>query len=111
LAARIESTARLAKVALDRAPVADAESDQAELGTDRGLSTREKQVLVLIADGLTNGEIGSRLFITENTVSVHVSHILLKLDAPNRVTAAAIAHRLGLAGATEGASARVGQST
>jgi DNA-binding CsgD family transcriptional regulator len=104
LAARIERLARLAKVSLHRAPVAsDREPDAAESASDRGLSTPDKQVLALIADGLTNREIGRRLLITENSTSVHVSQILFKVGARNRVTAAAIAHRLGLAAATGGA--------
>jgi hypothetical protein len=51
-------------------------------------------VLTLIARGLTNREIAAELVISVKTASVHVSHILHKLDAPNRLEAAAIAHRL-----------------
>jgi DNA-binding NarL/FixJ family response regulator len=60
-------------------------------------------VLVLLAEGATNREIAERLVITEKTASVHVSHILAKLDARNRGEAAAIAHRLGLTGDRSGA--------
>lgn len=58
-----------------------------------GLTPREQEVLALVADGLTNREIGERLFVTEKTAETHVSNILRKLDVTNRVEAAAIAHR------------------
>ena len=51
-------------------------------------------MLTLVARGLTNREIAAALVISVKTAGVHVSHILRKLDAPNRVEAAAIAHRL-----------------
>ena len=51
-------------------------------------------MLALVARGLTNSEIAAELVISVKTASVHVSHILRKLDAPNRLEAAAIAHRL-----------------
>ena len=59
-----------------------------------GLTAREAEVLTLVARGLTNREIAATLVISAKTAAVHVSHILRKLDAPNRVEAAAIAHRL-----------------
>ena len=55
---------------------------------------REAEVLSLVARGYTNREIADALVISVKTASVHVSHILRKLDAPNRREAAAIAHRL-----------------
>ena len=61
-----------------------------------GLSPREKEVLLLIAQGRTNREIGERLFISQKTVGVHVGNILAKLDVSGRVEAAAVAIRLGL---------------
>ena len=51
-------------------------------------------MLTLVARGYTNREIAATLVISVKTASVHVSHILRKLDAPNRREAAAIAHRL-----------------
>jgi len=59
-----------------------------------GLTPREAEVLTLIARGYTNREIAAALVISVRTAGVHVSHILRKLGAPNRLEAAAIAHRL-----------------
>ena len=59
-----------------------------------GLTPREAEVLNLVARGYTNREIAAALVISVKTASVHVSHILGKLGAPNRLEAAAIAHRL-----------------
>jgi DNA-binding NarL/FixJ family response regulator len=61
-----------------------------------GLTRREAEVLVLVAAGRTNRQIGQELFITEKTASVHVSRILTKLGVAGRGEAAAVAHRLGL---------------
>jgi DNA-binding CsgD family transcriptional regulator/tetratricopeptide (TPR) repeat protein len=61
-----------------------------------GLTRREGEVLVLLAEGRTNRQIGQALFITEKTASLHVSHILAKLGVVGRGEAAAVAHRLGL---------------
>jgi DNA-binding CsgD family transcriptional regulator len=59
------------------------------------LTDREREVLSLIARGLSNREIGTELFITPKTASVHVSNILSKLGAASRTEAAAIAYREG----------------
>ena len=61
-----------------------------------GLSSREREVLMQIARGRTNREIGERLFISQKTVGVHVGNILSKLGVSGRVEAAAVAIRLGL---------------
>ena len=63
------------------------------------LTAREAEVLALVARGLTNRQIGERLFISGKTVSVHVSNVLAKLGASGRAEAVAIAHRRGLIGA------------
>jgi len=62
------------------------------------LTPREGEVLALVADGLTNREIGARLFISEKTASVHVSRVLAKLGASGRAEAVSLAHRRGLLG-------------
>jgi DNA-binding NarL/FixJ family response regulator len=61
-----------------------------------GLTDREREVLSLIARGMSNREIGTELFITPKTASVHVSNILGKLGASSRTEAAAIAYREGV---------------
>jgi len=58
-----------------------------------GLTTRELEVLRLLVEGRSNGEIGAQLFISRKTASVHVSNILRKLGATNRIEASAIARR------------------
>jgi DNA-binding CsgD family transcriptional regulator len=65
------------------------------------LTARELEVLALVAAGHTNREIGGRLFISEKTASVHVTHAMDKLGALSRYEAAATATRLGLLGPAE----------
>ena len=55
------------------------------------LTKREREVLALLGQGLTNNEIARRLFITESTAKVHVHHILEKLGARTRLQAALFA--------------------
>ncbi|MGH3079130.1 MAG: response regulator [Gaiellaceae bacterium] len=66
-------------------------------GPEDELTDREREVLRLVADGATNREIGSQLYISENTVSFHMKNILAKLHLKNRAQAAAFAIRAGLA--------------
>ena len=58
------------------------------------LTDRERSVLAGLAEGRSNRQIARTLFITEKTVSVHVSHVLAKLGVHSRVQAAMVAHRL-----------------
>lgn len=60
------------------------------------LTPREQQVLELVAQGRTNRQVASQLFISEKTVSVHMSNILAKVGAGGRTEAVAIARRRGL---------------
>ncbi|GGL77883.1 LuxR family transcriptional regulator [Microlunatus endophyticus] len=62
------------------------------------LTAREREVLDLVAEGLSNREIGCRLVISTKTASVHVSNIMAKLGADSRTEAVAIARRQGLLG-------------
>ena len=62
----------------------------------RVLSTREQQILQLLAEGCTNREVGDRLLLGSETVKTHVAHILTKLKAAHRSQAVAIGLRDGL---------------
>jgi len=103
----IESARRLAEDARAAARALGARPLLAILGEVAGtpapsadapvaLTVREREILALVADGRTNGEIGKQLFISTKTVSVHVSNILAKLGAASRTEAAAIARREAL---------------
>ena len=61
-----------------------------------GITRREREVLGLLAEGLTNRQIADRLVVSEHTVHRHVTNILRKLDLPSRTAAAALAVRSGL---------------
>ncbi|HEX3265539.1 MAG TPA: AAA family ATPase [Candidatus Limnocylindrales bacterium] len=91
--------ARQAGIALpDGIPTGQAGADRAPTAHGEALTSREAEVLRLVAAGWTNQQIADELFITRKTASVHVSNIMSKLGAANRGEAAAVAHRLGLAG-------------
>ena len=75
---------------LPRGPRPTTRANEAEL------TTRELDVLALVAEGLRNAEIAERLFVSRRTVDHHVSAILRKLEAGSRGEAVAAANRLGL---------------
>ena len=65
-------------------------------GLPDGLSSREVQILGLVAKGLSNREIGATLYISEHTAANHIRSILRKTSCSNRTEAASYAHRHGL---------------
>jgi DNA-binding CsgD family transcriptional regulator/tetratricopeptide (TPR) repeat protein len=90
---QIESLARMTRVVLrEPAPIEPSVARSSRLA---GLTDREREVLSLVAVGRSNGEIAKQLFISDKTVSVHVSNILRKTGTSSRVEAAALAERLG----------------
>jgi DNA-binding NarL/FixJ family response regulator len=68
-------------------------SAHALLPGGNSLSSREREVLALVAEGHTNKAIGEALFVSPNTVKTHVTSLLHKLQADSRVQLAAIATR------------------
>jgi DNA-binding CsgD family transcriptional regulator/tetratricopeptide (TPR) repeat protein len=103
LARQIRKLGARARVDLESVPSDESPHarEPATPGTSIGLTARERQVLELLAEGLTNRRIAETLFITEKTASVHVTHILAKLQVTNRSEAGAIARRHGKAAADD----------
>jgi len=62
-----------------------------------GVNEREREVLLLVAEGLTNAEIGVRLHITAGTAKTHVAHLLTKIGVRDRIQLVIHAYRTGLA--------------
>ena len=102
-AREVAGLARATAEALGAAPLLDqlrkvgsSRAGRATSPATQELTPREREILALVAEGGTNGEIGRRLFISTKTVSVHVSNILAKLGAASRTEAVAVARRRGL---------------
>jgi DNA-binding CsgD family transcriptional regulator len=93
IVADAEAAAARARLSLLAPPEPRGEPDVAPT---LGLSSREREVLSLVAVGMTNREIGDRLVISPKTAGVHVSNILAKLGARGRIEAASIARRAGI---------------
>jgi DNA-binding NarL/FixJ family response regulator len=79
--------------AKEEAPISSQNIDYEQI-KKIGLTQREHDVLVKMADGLSNQEIAGQLFLSENTVKTHVSNILFKLDAKRRTQAVQAAKKL-----------------
>jgi DNA-binding CsgD family transcriptional regulator len=94
----LELLAQRARLDLVPAPP---DARETSLEESLGLTRRETEVATLVARGYTNREIADTLVISVKTASVHISHILRKLGAPNRREAAAIVHRLAPPGEPE----------
>jgi DNA-binding NarL/FixJ family response regulator len=92
VARQLGATPLLAEVGGSAAP---ASSSRSQAHPD-ALTGREREVLALLVEGRTNRQIGRQLYISEKTVSVHVSNILAKLQLGSRTEAAAMARRDGL---------------
>jgi DNA-binding NarL/FixJ family response regulator len=90
----VDALSRRARISVDVVTVTALDQDDA---ARLGLTPREAEVLALVAAGHTNRQIGTELFVSEKTASVHVSNILRKLGVTTRVEAAAVAQRLGVA--------------
>ncbi|MEU4156411.1 response regulator transcription factor [Actinoplanes sp. NPDC026670] len=88
---------RITRQVLDRMPASPVRPDR-DLDLVKGLSGREREVLILLAQGLSNAEIGQQLFVSEGTVKTHVYRLFTKLSCENRVQAAMVAQRAGLLG-------------
>jgi DNA-binding NarL/FixJ family response regulator len=76
------------------APRAAVEAAQ-PLAAHDDLTAREREILILVADGLTNATIGKQLWVTEQTVKFHLSNIYRKLDVSNRTEASRFVHTGG----------------
>ena len=89
-------TRRMIESFLERGPVANPDA-QERLST---LTAREREVLQLVARGLTNAEVATSLFVSETTVKTHVGRMLMKLGLRDRVQAVIYAYENGLTTAT-----------
>ncbi|MFG2109859.1 helix-turn-helix transcriptional regulator [Micromonospora chersina] len=102
LLAEIDALARRGRIHLST-PAGAQRPQPAAAGPDDpfGLTPREREVLRQVCAGHSNRRIARELYISDKTVSVHVSNILTKLGVSSRGEAAAVAHRLGLDGRDE----------
>jgi len=93
---QVTNLARRARIDIDPAGSPETVEVLPSTASRLGLTPREVEVLELVGRGLSNAKIAQALYISPKTASVHVSHILRKLEVTSRVQAAAIAERTGL---------------
>jgi DNA-binding NarL/FixJ family response regulator len=87
----------------------DAPEGQRDTDGLEGLSPREREILALIGEGLTNRQIGQRLFLAEKTVKNHISRLLAKLGVERRIQAALLVTNSGPGQAPSGRAERPGR--
>ena len=89
---RVEDEARLA---LRRAGLRAGSGGRRAPGTEglAALSTREREIAQLVGEGLTNREIGARLFLSEKTIETHLTRVFQKLSVRSRTQVAAVIAR------------------
>src|SRR5262249_36009045 len=83
----IDELGQRARVDFKLAPVQEALAAEEDPVARASLSPRETEVLILLAEGLTNREIGDRLFISDRTVNAHLTNLFTKLNVHSRVEA------------------------
>jgi DNA-binding NarL/FixJ family response regulator len=93
---RLAIDPQLLREALSRSDDAALSAPPRERAAIHNLTPREHDVLTLVAEGMTNKEIGARLSISEDTVKKHVQSLIWKLRAADRTQAAILAYRMGL---------------
>jgi len=65
------------------------------------LTPRQAQILPMLAAGMSNREIGERLYVSRETVKTHIAHMFARMGATSRAQAVALAYQHGLLGRTE----------
>jgi DNA-binding NarL/FixJ family response regulator len=76
--------------------IAKAPEDAGSSALPDGLTPKEREVLMLIAEGLTNRQIAERLFVNESTVKTHINHLFAKVGVRDRAQAVTYAYQHGL---------------